>query len=60
MSDKCYADRCKPFGQFVGMDIPDNYPVVFLKDEDVINLKGRELRMNDCRVCYYANRIWDK
>lgn len=45
MSEKCYADRCKPFGDFVGMDIPDDYPVVFLKDGDIIKLNGRELEV---------------
>jgi Zn-dependent hydrolases, including glyoxylases len=45
MSEKCYAGRCQAFGEFEGMDIPDDYPVVFLKDGDVINLKGRELQV---------------
>lgn len=43
MSEKCYAGRCQPFGDFEGMEFPDDYPVVFLKDGDKINLKGREL-----------------
>ena len=45
MSQKCYEGRCQAFGGFEGMDIPDDYPVVFLKDGDVINLKGRELEV---------------
>lgn len=45
MSEKCYAGRCQPFGEFENIDIPDDYPVVFLKDGDVINLKGRELQV---------------
>ncbi len=45
MSPKSYEGRCQPFGDFEGMDIPDDYPVVFLKDGDVINLKGRELEV---------------
>lgn len=45
MSEKCYEGRCKPFGAFAGMEIPDDYPVVFLKDGDVINLAGRPLEV---------------
>ncbi len=45
MSEKCYEGRCQPFGDFEGMNIPDDYPVVFLKDGDAINLKGRELQV---------------
>lgn len=45
MSHKSYEGRCQPFGDFEGMEIPDDYPVVFLKDGDVINLKGRELEV---------------
>lgn len=45
MSEKCYEGRCIPFGGFEGIDIPDDYPVIFLKDGDVINLKGRELEV---------------
>lgn len=45
MSHKSYEGRCQPFGDFEGMDIPDDYPVVFLKDGDVINLNGRELEV---------------
>jgi glyoxylase-like metal-dependent hydrolase (beta-lactamase superfamily II) len=45
MSHKSYEGRCQPFGGFEGMDIPDDYPVVFLKDGDVINLNGRELEV---------------
>jgi len=45
MSDKCYEGRCRAFGDFAGMDIPDDYPVVFLKDGDVINLAGREIEV---------------
>jgi len=43
MHEKCYEGRCRPFGDYAGMEFPDDYPVVFLKDGDVINLKGREL-----------------
>ncbi|SDO12769.1 MBL fold metallo-hydrolase [Acetanaerobacterium elongatum] len=45
MSEKSYEGRCEPFGEFAGMDIPNDYPVVFLKDGDVVNLKGRELQV---------------
>ncbi len=45
MSEESYAGRCEPFGDYVGLDIPDDYPVVFLKDGDVINLKGRPLEV---------------
>ena len=45
MSQKSYEGRCQPFGGFEGMDIPEDYPVVFLKDGDVINLNGRELEV---------------
>lgn len=45
MSQKGYEGRCQAFGDFEGMDIPDDYPVVFLKDGDIINLKGRELEV---------------
>ncbi len=45
MSEKSYTGRNTPFGDFEGMDIPDDYPVVFLQDGDVINLKGRELEV---------------
>lgn len=45
MSEKGYAGRCQSFGEFAGMDIPDNYPVVFLKDGDKIDLKGRTLEV---------------
>lgn len=45
MSHKSYEGRCQAFGGFEGMDIPDDYPVVFLKDGDVINLNGRELEV---------------
>ncbi len=45
MSEKSYAGRCRPFGIFEGMDIPDDYPVIFLRDGDVINLKGRPIEV---------------
>lgn len=45
MSEKCYEGRCKPFGDYGVLDIPDDYPVVFLKDGDVINLKGRPIEV---------------
>lgn len=45
MSPKCYAGRCDAFGEHEGMDIPSDYPVVFLHDGDVINLKGRPLEV---------------
>ncbi len=45
MSEKCYEGRCQPFNDHEGMDFPDDYPVVFLKDGDVVNLKGRELEV---------------
>ncbi|MBC5580742.1 MBL fold metallo-hydrolase [Anaerofilum sp. BX8] len=45
MSEKCYAGRCQPFGELAALDFPDDYPVVFLKDGDVVNLAGRELEV---------------
>lgn len=52
MSEACYLDRCRPFTREMDigvsledLDIPDDYPVVFLKDGDVINLKGRPLEV---------------
>ena len=45
MSEKCYKERCRPFADFAGIEFPDDYPVVFLKDGDVVNLKGRELEV---------------
>ncbi len=45
MSQKSYEGRCMAFGNFAGMDFPDDYPVVFIEDGDVINLKGRELEV---------------
>ena len=45
MSEKCYAGRCQPFGEHAALDFPDDYPVVFLKDGDVVNLAGRELEV---------------
>ena len=45
MSEKSYEGRCQAFGGFEGMDIPDDYPVVFLKDGDRVNLNGRELEV---------------
>jgi glyoxylase-like metal-dependent hydrolase (beta-lactamase superfamily II) len=45
MSEKCYEGRCRAFGDYADMDFPDDYPVVFLEDGDVINLKGRELEV---------------
>lgn len=45
MSEKCYEGRCKPFGKYADLDFPDDYPVVFLKDGDIINLNGRELEV---------------
>ena len=45
MSEKSYEGRCLPFGGFEAIDIPDDYPVVFLKDGDVIDLGGRELEV---------------
>lgn len=45
MSPKSYEGRCQPFGDFTGLHIPADYPVVFLQDGDIINLKGRELEV---------------
>ena len=45
MSEKCYENRCRPFEDFEGIVIPDDYPVVFLQNGDVINLKGRGLEV---------------
>ena len=45
MSEKCYPHRCEPFGEYTALAYPDDYPVVFLKDGDIFNLKGRELEV---------------
>ncbi len=45
MSPKSYAGRCATFAEHTAIDYPDDYPVVFLKDGDVFNLKGRELEV---------------
>lgn len=45
MSPKSYKGRAMKMGPFEGLDVPDDYPVVFLEDGDVINLKGRPLEV---------------
>lgn len=45
MSEWCYEGRCRKMGDFKDIDVPDDYPVVFLKDGDVFNLKGRPLEV---------------
>ena len=45
MSAATYEHRWTPFGDLVELDVPDDYPVVLLKDGDVINLKGRPLEV---------------
>ncbi len=44
MSEDTYRLRAH-FGEFANMGVPDDYPVVFLHDGDVINLKGRPLEV---------------
>ena len=44
MSEDTYHSR-EQFEEFKALDVPDDYPVVFLKDGDVINLKGRPLEV---------------
>lgn len=45
MSEACYAGRWSPMGELAALDVPTDYPVVFLKDGDVIDLKGRPLEV---------------
>lgn len=45
MSEACYAGRWRPMGELAALDVPTDYPVVFLKDGDVIDLKGRPLEV---------------
>jgi glyoxylase-like metal-dependent hydrolase (beta-lactamase superfamily II) len=45
MSEKSYANRCNKFKELAALDFPDDYPVVFIKEGDVINLKGRPLEV---------------
>lgn len=45
MHEKTYEKRWAPFGDMAKLDVPVDYPVVFLKDGDVINLKGRPLEV---------------
>lgn len=45
MSEKSYEGRAVMFGDLADLVVPDDYPVVFLKDGDVINLKGRPLEV---------------
>lgn len=45
MSEKCYQNRCRPFAMYREIDFPDDYPVVFIKAGDTINLSGRELEV---------------
>ena len=46
MSPKCYEKRWDAMGSMMSvLDVPVDYPVVFLHDGDTINLKGRELQV---------------
>lgn len=47
MSEKCYEGRATMFMDWLQIEeqIPKDYPVVFLKDGDVINLKGRPIEV---------------
>ena len=47
MSEKSYKRRNEPMGEFAqrGMSFPDDYPVVFIKDGDVIDLGNRQLEV---------------
>ena len=45
MHRDCYAGRADMFMEWEALTVPDDYPVVFLKDGDVINLKGRPLEV---------------
>lgn len=45
MHEKCYAGRWAPMGELAQLEVPTDYPVIFLKDGDVINLKGRPLEV---------------
>ena len=61
MSQKCYEGRCQRFGEHEALDYPDDYPVVFLKDGDVINLKGRELEVYNIEEhCYGSLQFLDR
>lgn len=61
MSEKCYAGRCQKFAPFDHIDVPDDYPVVFLKDGDVINLKGRPLEVYNIEEhCYGSLQFLDR
>ena len=45
MSEKCYAGRAQSFGALADLEVPDDYPVVFLKDGDTIDLGNRVLEV---------------
>ncbi len=45
MHRSCYENRCQPFAEFTGFDFPDDYPVVFVDDGDVIDLGNRQLEI---------------
>lgn len=45
MHEKCYPGRFAPFGNYQGVDMPTDYPVVFLKDGDTIDLGNRILEV---------------
>ena len=45
MSKACYAGRWSPMGELAALDVPTDYPVVFLRDGDVIDLRGRPLEV---------------
>jgi len=45
MSETTYRTRTKPTNELAKLDFPDDYPVIFLKEGDVVNLKGRPLEV---------------
>lgn len=47
MSEKTYPRRNEPMAEFAerGMNFPDDYPVVFIKEGDVIDLGNRKLEV---------------
>lgn len=45
MSEKCYEGRANFTPELEQLNIPHDYPVIFLKDGDVINLKGRPIEV---------------
>ena len=51
--------RAAGFGKH--LDLNNGHPCFcFMRKLTPDGIFDRELKMNDCRVCYYLNRIWDK